>query len=396
MGERGPYGDRLPHAGSASVRASRRVLIGAAVIVLLALGVPELWLLVRVARHAPGAIFSSLALRPLVTIVLVVVGVALWRRRRANSAAGRGEPARIPVQDTATPWLGRMLISPLRKTGIPWPYLLLAGTIAWAVIIFGGMQLRMYAAGRSIAAYDPEMAAQMPSGTQLLGGFLPVAILGVACVAMYVVGGRLAARKRWSDLSNIGDPLIAPSVTEALNRASIAAGVKAPVTRVVQQAGINAAIVDSVAATPRIIVTAGAIRELSAADLEVVFANLLARLKMGVAGSDAQSDKLTEAAGPVDLSEINASADAETLLMLRDPERVLATMHKIARTGHRMSVGVSLSPACFYCWPKDPPPLDMPERVRQTVAAAGAAGQMWWRETQEKRRLHAEEAAALG
>lgn len=124
-------------------------------------------------------------------------------------------------------------------------------------------------------------------------------------------------------------------LVESLNRVSLAAGVTPPLLRVLEQRGVNALVVPVPGGKPEILVTRGAIDSLTGSALEVAFANLLARLSAGVVAAAAVSDEVTAEIGPADLAEINASADAATLLILRDPERVLDRYEPRHRVGTR-------------------------------------------------------------
>lgn len=311
---------------------------------------------------------------------------AAWRRRRsadrvAATMSTLGAPA-TPVHDSASQWVGRRFAAMLAKSGLGWPALLALTfvVIQGIAIVVPMVQLTM------IEGWSRGMAS-VALGFALVLGIMVAVIFMVALGPLNQVRqiGAGAVRAATSD---------APAqLVESLNRVSLAAGVTPPALRVLEQGGVNALVLPAPGREPEILVTRGAIDSLPDSALEVILANLLARLSAGVASASAVSDDVTADIGPADLAEINASADAATLLILRDPERVLEAMHAIALRRHRVVLPAPVSPACFYCWPHQPPPHDMPDRVKQTVSRAGTAGHMWWKGLQERRRQAATESA---
>lgn len=363
------------------IQNARRALlpIGAA---LLLFPVVYLWAL-GLSDYEP---FKALGITLLLMCGPVLVLRAVWRRRRstdrsAATMSSAGVPS-TPVQDSAAPWAGRRLAAALAKTGLGWPALL-----ALAFVVVQGMAVAVLLIRLTMIVGWDSGIAMFAFGFALVLGILTVVVFMVAWGPLNLVRriGAGAVRAATTD---------APArLVESLNRVSLAAGVTPPVVRVLEQAGVNGLVLPATDHEPEILVTRGALDSLSESAIEVLLANLLARLVAGVAAASALSDEVTTEIGPADLAEINASADAATLLILRDPERVLEAMHSIALRQHRVVLPAPVSPACFYCWPHQPPPLDMPDRVKQTVSRAGTAGHTWWKALQERRRQAATESS---
>lgn len=363
------------------IQNARRALlpIGAA---LLLFPVVYLWAL-GLSDYEP---FKALGITLLLMCGPVLVLRAVWRRRRstdrsAATMSSAGVPS-TPVQDSAVPWAGRRLAAALAKTGLGWPALL-----ALAFVVVQGMAVAVLLIRLTMIVGWDSGIAMFAFGFALVLGILTVVVFMVAWGPLNLVRriGAGAVRAATTD---------APArLVESLNRVSLAAGVTPPVVRVLEQAGVNGLVLPATDHEPEILVTRGALDSLSESAIEVLLANLLARLVAGVAAASALSDEVTTEIGPADLAEINASADAATLLILRDPERVLEAMHSIALRQHRVVLPAPVSPACFYCWPHQPPPLDMPDRVKQTVSRAGTAGHTWWKALQERRRQAATESS---
>lgn len=178
----------------------------------------------------------------------------------------------------------------------------------------------------------------------------------------------------------------------ALDAASIAMGAKQCRLRMVESAGVNAFVDDTGGAqSPRIFVTRGMADALNERCLTAVFAHLLGKIEHGVTRELTMATDDGVVLGPSDLIEVHRTADAQSLVALKDPEQILDALLAVSTHDNRMDAVQDISPACFYTWPDRRPPFDLDDRMRSLATIGGMAGRIWWEKHQESRRLAAME-----
>ncbi|HSK47488.1 MAG TPA: hypothetical protein VLA05_05720, partial [Coriobacteriia bacterium] len=200
-------------------------------------------------------------------------------------------------------------------------------------------------------------------GTRTLGTLAEVSI-ALACIGIFPLLRRSAERKLPEELGarRVSSESFPKSFSEAASASLAGGAAKAPAFSVIEHGNVNGFVKGSLSA-PHFLVTT-AFLHLPLAEQRAGFALLLGRLKADpmvfiAAQEMRQADRPTggdyagsltqdqAALSPEELwTEIAAAADREGLMILKEPEPIIALLERLAATD--TSMGRSISPAGSY------------------------------------------------